>query len=441
VLGTYTFDGADPAGDLTTPHDNGTAAPDMTYSILTRTGLLQNANSGVFRSRQYSTATTINTTQYVEFTLTADPGFALELHSLALQWQRTDGSPSTNRGPLNGAVRSSFEDYLAGSGTGSTWATTISGFTVVQANWDFTDYTTEPGGSVTFRIYGWNAGSTSLSNAAAGVALDNITPSGEVIALARMEASVAAPAAVIVGDAGEVQVSVQNTAAGGTAQEALSYAVTGTGDVTGSGGSGSLAPGPAEVVTLTIDTSQAGQRAGGVSVSSDNAWSTNGVAGQGSFEQGVAIDVLDHALASLSGEGALSEITLDFGTVQAGSTAELALAIHNLESTAGFTAGLDLDEVTETDEAGVFSSDLGAFANLAAGQSAGFVVALDTSEAGSFAGSYVLGLSDEDLPGAAGGQVLVVNLMGTVTAVPEPAGAAVVGIVALLMLRRRGRMR
>ena len=46
VLGTYSFPGADPAGDTDTPNGNGTAAANITFSSFGRTNLTQTVTSG-----------------------------------------------------------------------------------------------------------------------------------------------------------------------------------------------------------------------------------------------------------------------------------------------------------------------------------------------------------------------------------------------------------
>jgi hypothetical protein len=64
-------------------------------------------------------------------------------------------------------------------------------------------------------------------------------------------------------------------------------------------------------------------------------------------------------------------------------------------------------------------------------------VTLDTTNLGTFSGSYVLSLSDQDLPGATGAQTLTINVAGEV--VPEPAGLGLLGAAAMLGLGRRRR--
>jgi len=148
--------------------------------------------------------------------------------------------------------------------------------------------------------------------------------------------------------------------------------------------------------------------------------------------------VLDHSNASFTSPANTDTILLDFGTVAQNSAQSLPFSIQNLVATAGFTAGLDLDSILEADPDNVFSSNVATFANLAAGSSNAYSVSLDTTNVGTFGGSYVLSLSDQDLPGATGGQTLTINVIGEV--VPEPAGIGLIGAAAAAVMgpgRRR----
>jgi hypothetical protein len=427
ILGTYTFTGADPAGDNQTPNGNGTAATQLTFGSFTRTGLTSGSLANAFRSTAYATGATIDTAEYAQFNVTVNPGYALELTQITATYDRANGNGGS-RGPRQVGVRSSFESYAAGSGTGST-LTLPNGATT--GTWNFNDHLSASGGTASFRFYGWDAGSGELD-------IDNVTLEGDVVALARMQAAaVADPAGpVIVGATAEADVTVENTATGGTKQQGLNFNVSGNGDLSGGGGNSNLPPGGPQVVTLTIDTSAAGARGGNVTVTS-NASSTNGNVGQSTYNQAVSVNVLDHSNASFESPADDDEITVDFGTVVQGSSQSTSRTIFNLVATAAFTAGLDLDSLLETDPDGVFSTDLATFTNLSAGGSQVFLLSLDTATLGTFSGSYTLAFSDQDLPGATGGQSLTINLLGNVVAVPEPASVGLLLGAALLLTRRR----
>ena len=102
----------------------------------------------------------------------------------------------------------------------------------------------------------------------------------------------------------------------------------------------------------------------------------------------------------------------------------------------GFTAGLDLDLLSGAGDTGTLFclSGPASFSNLAAGTGETYTFSLDTSTTGVFAATYTFNLSDEDLPGAGGGEILTLHLSGTV--IPEPAGLGLIGI-GLLALRKR----
>ncbi len=269
VLGTYTFTGADPAGDLAVPTASG-----MTFGTLTRVGgLSQTTLNDVFSSSTYSKSTSIDTGQYISFVATADPGYKLLLTSLSFDYRRTDTS-TNNRGPQAGAVRSSFESYAAGSGTGSTFSPGTSSF--ATATWNFTDHTTAVDGNAQFRIYGWNATSPGSSPTTGTLQLDNITLQGDIIALAKLNAAITPTASkALVGQTVNLTVGVANTATGGTQQENLNYGITGSG-ITGVPVNVTNQTPGAGVVNhnLGVNTTTSGAKS--VNVASDNAYSLSG---------------------------------------------------------------------------------------------------------------------------------------------------------------------
>jgi hypothetical protein len=127
-----------------------------------------------FASTNYTSAAAIDLGEYVEFTVTANAGYQLDLESLNFKHTRTDQN-SNRTGPQNGAVRASFESFAAGSGTGSTFSPVAS---QTSSTWNFTDFSTAAGGSATFRFYGWNSvGNPSTSMQ---LRLDDITLNGNV---------------------------------------------------------------------------------------------------------------------------------------------------------------------------------------------------------------------------------------------------------------------
>lgn len=160
-------------------------------------------------------------------------------------------------------------------------------------------------------------------------------------------------------------------------------------------------------VGLSTSTMSAGLRSGQVTIDNLDVTTGRGIdrgANDGNDTIDVSLSVLDHAVPSFLGTSALPTLTLDFGQIQLGSSAtDLDFSLFNLEGTAGFTAGLELDAISGSGDTSVLTTDLATFGGgsaLAAGASSTFTATFDTATAGLFSASYTLSFSDEDLPGA-----------------------------------------
>jgi endonuclease I len=149
--------------------------------------------------------------------------------------------------------------------------------------------------------------------------------------------------------------------------------------------------------------------------------------------------VLEHSNGSFAAAADQDTLSLAFGEVaQDTPGVSETFDLFNLAAGGSLTADLDLVGVTQTSNTGgAFSTDLTLFDALAAGDSERFTAFFDTSEVGSFTATYRLLPSDEDLPGAADGPVLTLNLSGTVVSVPEPSGLVILGGLTLVWSRRR----
>ncbi len=176
-------------------------------------------------------------------------------------------------------------------------------------------------------------------------------------------------------------------------------------------------------VGLNTTTTMAGLRTGSVTINNLDI-TTGGGAGRGANDANDVIDVslsvLDHANPSFSLSSDINSLALDFGTVTLGSTVPtMNFDLANLVSTAGFTAGLDLDSILPAGDSGVLSTNLATFTGgsaLDAGMFSTFTAMLDTSAVGIFAASYTLNFSDENLAGAMGLGSLTLSLTGNVEA-------------------------
>ena len=178
-------------------------------------------------------------------------------------------------------------------------------------------------------------------------------------------------------------------------------------------------------VGLNTSTGTAGQRSGTVAIDNLDI-TTSGGTGRGANDGNdvvtVTLDVLDHAEPSFDVASDVDVLTLDFGSVPVGDAAPtLEFDIFNLESTAAFTAGLDLDAVVGSGDASVLTTDLAAFAGLEAGLGDSFKAKIDTTTAGVFSATYSLSFSDEDIAGGIGLGDLTLTLNAEVVAVAEDA--------------------
>jgi hypothetical protein len=176
---------------------------------------------------------------------------------------------------------------------------------------------------------------------------------------------------------------------------------------------------------LALSTGTVGNVSGRIAVQSDSQAAANRV-----FAQDVSFAVLNHARPLFRGEGEALSLTLDFGTVEPGSTSEPRFfSLGNWNSDLGFTAGLDFDRFTPSGTAEAFRLNLTTFAALAPGAHLDFSVVFEPMRAGSFEARYDLFFSDENLPGATELRTLQLHLIGT--AVPEPSAVALLTVAAL----------
>ncbi|ARO88992.1 PEP-CTERM sorting domain-containing protein [Nitrosospira lacus] len=136
---------------------------------------------------------------------------------------------------------------------------------------------------------------------------------------------------------------------------------------------------------------------------------------------GATYDYLLHAAPSFDGSSTMLTLNLDFGTFFVGDAATLGFSLFNLAD--ANRVGLDLDNISGSGNISTLLTNLGGFSGLGQGSSNSWLAMLDTSSAGIFSASYILGLSDADV-GAASSRAaysLTLNLTGTVNEIPVPA--------------------
>ena len=231
---------------------------------------------------------------------------------------------------------------------------------------------------------------------------------------AKMSASLAAlPAQVIRGASVTNTLTVANAAPVTAAKGAdrLDYTFSATGVLAGSGSGSALALGTANSHAFVVDTSAAGLRSGSATVTASSPQAMSST-----FTQGLSLGVLDHAIGSFAAATTTTAYDVDFGTLtQGGTAASRSFGIFGRAGSLGsaWTAKLDLDSVTMSGSTGIFSTTLAPFSNLASGSSRTYSLSMSTATTGSFAATYLLNASDEDLAGATS-QTLTLTVRGTV---------------------------
>jgi endonuclease I len=175
-------------------------------------------------------------------------------------------------------------------------------------------------------------------------------------------------------------------------------------------------------VGLNTSTATAGLKSGAVTIDNLDVTAAGGAGRGGNDGNDVAtvkLSVLSHANPSFASGSDANGLTFDFGTVALGAAVPaFSFDLFNLETTTGFTAGLDLDSIVESGDTAALATNLNVFqgaASLAAGAGYGFTAALNTSAAGAFSATYTLNFSDENLPGAASLGAMTLTLSGVVT--------------------------
>jgi hypothetical protein len=152
VISNYGFDGK--------PANTAVDAPvaGATFSAFTRTNLNDGNHPNDFDSNGFTTSSSIDTTQYEGFSVTASGATPLTFEGIGWDTNRS------GEGPEIGAIRYLIDNVLKASFI----------YAIPTANtpghlWNFADFVLNPGQTVEFRFFGYNADSSE-----AFLRLDNV---------------------------------------------------------------------------------------------------------------------------------------------------------------------------------------------------------------------------------------------------------------------------
>jgi hypothetical protein len=132
----------------------------------------------------------------------------------------------------------------------------------------------------------------------------------------------------------------------------------------------------------------------------------------------MSLTVLDHATPSFASDSTVTALTHDFGTLTTASVGSaLGFQVFNWGTTPPFTADLDFDSVLSNGDTSLFEligEEAAGLISIVGGASQSFSAQINPTAIGTFAATYTLRFSDEDLPGAENNKDLTLNLSGTV---------------------------
>ncbi|WP_298152512.1 YDG domain-containing protein [Flavobacterium sp.] len=147
-----------------------------TGSPLTRSTITCNSTGNVFNSSTLNATANVVNTSYIEFSVSAAAGYKVNLRSLSFFRQ------ASNTAPNRLEVRYSTNGFTTSTAWGAAPLTPTVGTT---ATWDFADFASADGGTVTFRIYPYGTQRADLNAAAASgtgtFRLDDVTIYGETV--------------------------------------------------------------------------------------------------------------------------------------------------------------------------------------------------------------------------------------------------------------------
>ncbi|MCF2446022.1 T9SS type A sorting domain-containing protein [Dyadobacter sp. CY345] len=160
-----------------TPGNLPTVATNASGTVVTRNTMTCMAAANVLNSSTLNNTAAINENSYIEFSVTPDVGYQLNVTSLSFFIQGSITSPNQLE------VRYSTDGFATSTSWGAAPNTTTSpGATNV---WDFNDFSTTSGETVTFRFYPYGTQRSDLgttrASASGTIRFDRITLNGTVI--------------------------------------------------------------------------------------------------------------------------------------------------------------------------------------------------------------------------------------------------------------------
>ncbi|MEO6686203.1 MAG: hypothetical protein ABIN24_09565, partial [Dyadobacter sp.] len=160
-----------------TPGNIASPIPNVTGTELTRSTITCAAFANAFNSTTLNNTATINDNSYIEFSVTANAGYSLDVASLSFFRQGSASAPNQLE------IRYSTDGFATSTAWGAAPTTVTS--PGATTTWDFNDFTVASGVKLTFRIYPFGKQRADLSanaaSAGASFRIDNIKLNGNVI--------------------------------------------------------------------------------------------------------------------------------------------------------------------------------------------------------------------------------------------------------------------
>ena len=222
------------------------------------------------------------------------------------------------------------------------------------------------------------------------------------------------PPRVIVDTDVQLGFAVENTApaVAPIGADQLRYSVRGSGSLHGALIDVDDPMGGGNVHAVALDTATVGLQVGNLFVGTTSVQVPDSIL---NFD--IAYDVVQHANASFNAAHNQDTLTIDLGSFPLDSgrgVQSIGYDIFNLSTRPDFTASLALYLSAAEGDVSVLSASIDS-STLAAGRGVELVAVLRTDEVGEFESTWTIATADEDLPGGAVGDDLILRLTGSVT--------------------------